>query len=533
MQSSQVPGAGNELNIPNYLRWATRQWPHSPAISDGVKTISYAELDHRADLLCQFLAGQGVEKGDRVGTLSSNRSEYGELIFGITRIGALAVPFNYRLSSRELAYQFDDCNPSIVFVEHEYLELAEAAAASADHAPTLIVIDPLDGSDYLSAVEIGFPVDKLPKVDASDPCFILYTSGTTGDPKGAVGTHQAFCHQAMARIIAQSIPVGTSSVWLSALQLFHLGALVSLIPSVMTGGHFITVSQAVKEPRQILGLIEKFKVETCSLIPAQWEGLLAVPGIELADLHIKRVSIGTQASSVDLFQRIGRLVPGVSLFNSFGQTETAGITCSLSGEEAVLHPGSVGRPVLGTDLRIVDEKMNDVADGHAGEIVYQGPGVCQEYWNNPEGTADAWHGGWFHSGDIAQQDEHGRIWILDRKKDMIISGGENIYPAEIEQVLVQHPDVAEVAVVGVSDPRWGETPCALIVPKDINTPPEVVTLVDFVVDNLASYKKPRYYFFINSLPRNATGKIQKMSLRKKAVQLAAEQTEGAAAGRPN
>lgn len=522
MQNTQTPAAGNTPTAPNYLRWSTRQWPDHPAMSDGETTLTYRDVDRRADLVGRILAHRGLGRGHRVGILMSNRAEYAELLFGIARRGAAVVPLNFRLTARELTFQFDDCTPTLVFVERRHAEVARRAAQDAHQAPELVVIDPEDGGSYLEGDVATLPEEPAPEIADSDPFLILYTSGTTGKPKGAVSTHQAFCFQATSRIIAQGIPVGTGSAWLSGLQLFHLGGLASLLPSIMSGGHFITVSQSVKGPAQVLELLQRHGVETCSLIPTQWDGLLAAPGINGADLNLKRVSIGTMASSVDLFERVGRLVPGLSLFNSFGQTETAGITCSLSGDEAVRFPGSVGRPVIGNDVRLVDENMNDVADGQSGEIVYQGPAVCQEYWNNPEGTAEAWRGGWFHSGDIARRDEHGRIWILDRKKDMIISGGENIYPAEIEQVLVQHPSVVDVAVVGLPDPKWGETPCALVVPTDVTAPPEVSALLDHVTSQLASYKKPAHFLFVDDLPRSATGKLQKIQLREWAAQLLTE-----------
>lgn len=522
MQTTQISPAGNALIAPNYLRWSTRQWPDRLAVSDGNRTLTYSDVDYRADLVGRILSHRNIGQGQRVGILLSNRVEYTELVMGIARRGAVVVPLNFRLSVRELTFQLDDCTPSLVFVERRCAEIAERAMQDVAHPVELIVIDPADEEGYLDGAVIELPEKPAPKLSDTDPFLILYTSGTTGKPKGAVSTHQAFCVQATSRIIAQGIPVGTGSAWLSGLQLFHLGGLASLLPSIMSGGHFITVSQNVKGSAQILDLLKTHHVETCSLIPTQWEGLLDEAERDETELSLKRVSIGTMASSVDLFERVGQLVPGMSLFNSFGQTETAGITCSLSGDEAVQFPGSVGRPVIGNDVRLVDDDLNDVADGESGEIVYQGPTVCKEYWNNPEGTAEAWRGGWFHSGDIARRDEHGRIWIVDRKKDMIISGGENIYPAEIEQVMALHPSVAEVAVVGLPHIKWGESPCALVVPTEIGSPPEVSELLEFVTANLATYKKPTNVLFVDHLPRSATGKLQKVPLPARAEELLAE-----------
>lgn len=507
-----------------FLDASARRWPDALAISDGAKSHTFSQLATRSRSVAAQLGALSVRPGDLVGMLMTNRIEFGEALFGISRVGATAAPFNFRLSAKELAFQIMDSGVKVIYLESEFEATAVRALDECDAPPKLIFVDRGTPSYFEETTEPPRTDRAVPSnaVKSGDRFLLLYTSGTTGRPKGAVLTHEAFCLQAYARIIAQAIPFGSGSPWLSGLQLFHLGGLASLIPSVMTGGHLITVGAAVRSPRRILEILEEFQVETCSLIPVQWEAVLSEFGANRVKLNLKRVSIGTMASTVDLFERVGKLGAGISLFNSFGQTETSGITSSLSGDEAIHSPGSVGRPVIGTEVRIVDEVLQDVPQGEVGEIVYRGPSVCREYWNNPQATAEAWEGGWFHSGDLARQDAAGLIWIVGRAKDMIISGGENIYPSEVEFALMEHEAVEECAVVGIPHEKWGETPCAMIVLRVAQESIELDALNAFLLERLASYKRPTQYLFVSQLPKNATGKI----LKFRAAEIALEKLAG-------
>jgi fatty-acyl-CoA synthase len=251
------------------------------------------------------------------------------------------------------------------------------------------------------------------------------------------------------------------------------------------------------------------------MTPAQWQIVCALPDLASQDLsRLRRIWWGAAPASTTLLQAMADAFGEAEIVAAFGQTECSPITCLLHGADALRKIGSVGTPMLNVEVRIVDDGMNDVAPGDVGEIVYLGPLVMKEYWNRPAETAEAFRGGWFHSGDLVRQDEEGYIYVVDRKKDMIISGGENIYSAEVENVLAAHAKVAEVSVVGVPDPKWGETPMAVIVPRDCADPPSDAEIEAHCCEHLAHYKRPRHVVIVDALPRNAGGKVLKNRLRE-------------------
>jgi fatty-acyl-CoA synthase/long-chain acyl-CoA synthetase len=255
-------------------------------------------------------------------------------------------------------------------------------------------------------------------------------------------------------------------------------------------------------------------VSSCFFVPSQWQAICAVPDIAEYDLSaLRRLSWGAAPASTALLRTMIETFPTADVVTAFGQTECSPVTCYLRGEDALRKIGSVGMPMLNVEVRVVDEEMNDVPRGAVGEIVYRGPLVMKEYWNKPEATAEAFAGGWFHSGDLVRQDEDGYYYVVDRKKDMIISGGENIYCAEVENVLAGHPKIADVALVGVPHPRWGEAPLAVIVPADPADPPVGDEVTEFARRHLAGYKCPREIAVVGALPRNAGGKVLKTELR--------------------
>jgi fatty-acyl-CoA synthase/long-chain acyl-CoA synthetase len=261
-------------------------------------------------------------------------------------------------------------------------------------------------------------------------------------------------------------------------------------------------------------LLARERVTTCFFVPSQWQAICAVPGIGDRDLSaLRRISWGAAPASTALLRTMIETFPRAEVVTAFGQTECSPVTCYLRGEDSIRKIGSIGTPMLNVEVRVVDEEMNDVPQGQIGEIVYRGPMVMREYWNKPEATAEAFAGGWFHSGDLVREDEDGYYYVVDRKKDMIISGGENIYCAEVENVLAGHPKIADVALIGIPDPRWGETPLAVLVPADPADPPTAEEVQLFSRTQLASYKCPREIALVAELPRNASGKVLKTELR--------------------
>jgi len=303
-------------------------------------------------------------------------------------------------------------------------------------------------------------------------------------------------------------------VSLSGAPLFHIAGLSGYLMCLLPGGTFVTTRSGGFDPAATVALLADERVTTCFFVPSQWQAICAVPGIAEHDLSaLRRISWGAAPASTALLRTMMTTFPQAEVLTAFGQTECSPVTCYLRGEDSVRKIGSIGTPMLNVEVRVVDDEMNDVAQGEIGEIVYRGPLVMKEYWNKPEETAAAFAGGWFHSGDLVREDEDGYYYVVDRKKDMIISGGENIYCAEVENVLAGHPKIADVALIGIPDPRWGETPLAVLVPVDPADPPTTEDVQRFCRENLAGYKCPRAVAVVAELPRNASGKVLKTELR--------------------
>jgi acyl-CoA synthetase (AMP-forming)/AMP-acid ligase II len=439
------------------------------------------------------------------------------------------VPLNHRLAEAEIRYLLADCGARVLVCDQDRLDVALAAIAGAELPPELFVVAEgmpssaaeapgvVAGWEAALLVTAGPPPLTTATVQAwepTQPALIMYTSGTTGRPKGAVLTYLNLLMQTLTR--ARNTRQGIADdVVLLASPLFHIAGLGALIPSLLLGHTVVLAAEGSFDPAATLDLIEAQGVTTVFLVPTQWQALCEQADIAGRDLKLRYISWGASPALPSTLEAMAGAFPDVPMVATFGQTEMSPITCALSGEEAVRKLGSVGRPVATVDIRIVDEQMNDVGPGQVGEIVYRGPGMMSGYWNNAEATAESLHGGWFHSGDLVRSDEEGFVYVVDRKKDMIISGGENIYSAEVEDVIQSHPKVRDVAVVGVPHPVWVETPAAIIVAADPADPPTSVEIVDWVRSRLASYKKPTIVEMVDALPRNAAGKVLKRALRER------------------
>jgi fatty-acyl-CoA synthase/long-chain acyl-CoA synthetase len=307
--------------------------------------------------------------------------------------------------------------------------------------------------------------------------------------------------------------------------LFHIAGLAGSLPPLLLGGTNVITRSGGFDPVATLDLIERERITGIFLVPAMWAAIVAVPGIAERDLScLRRISWGAAPASTTLLRTMIDTFPQAEVTTAFGQTECSPVTCILRGEDSVRKIGSVGTPMLGVEVRVVDESMNDVPRGEVGEIVYRSPMVMKEYWNKPEETAEAFAGGWFHSGDLVREDEDGYLYVVDRVKDMIISGGENIYCAEVENALAAHPGIAEVALIGVPDPRWGETPLAVVVARDPAAAPTEAEIEAFAREHLAAYKRPRHVRWVDALPRNPGGKVVKKILRERFAGVADELT---------
>ncbi len=522
--------AARRMSHGEQLARQARKTPGAIAFKFEDEVLTFAELDHRVTRLAQALRQRGVKQGDRLAVLMTNRLAVVESYLAGCRLGAVVVPVNFRLAADEVVYIIEDAGAAALIVDAGLAGLAgtvraRLAGPGRGAVGTLRACLVTDGAEseagpgaeaYGSALSEASDEPLMIDVAETDPAFLMYTSGTTGRPKGAVLSHFNLVMNTFNMMLTMGI-TGDDEVWLSGLPLFHIGGLNGILPYLMTGGTSIILPSGQFDPAQVVNLLEAERVTGCYFVPTQWQAICAVPGINQRDLRLRRLSWGASVAPPSVLQSMADTFPGIPNYNAFGQTEMSSVTCVLKGEDAVRKMGSVGTPVVNVEARLVDEAMADVAPGDVGEIVYRGPTVLQQYWENPEATADAFTGGWFHSGDLCRMDDEGFIYVVDRKKDMIISGGENIYCAEVEAVIDSHPKVREVALIGIPHDRWVETPRAVIVPADPAQPPTEEEIIEFTKERMASYKKPTSVVIVSELPRNASGKVLKTALRQTAA----------------
>jgi fatty-acyl-CoA synthase len=462
----------------------------------GDERRTHAALHDRAARLGAALAAGGVRPGGRVALLLHNGLEFPEALLACHRIGACAVPINFRLTADEVAYILEDSRATALI-----------AGIRPDGLPRLSF--ELDAGPAYEAAITG--CDPAPQVDLQedDPALLCYTSGTTGRPKGAILSHGNLVAATLSWI--HEMRAGDDDVWLSGQPLFHIGGINGLLPFLALGATSILTPTTGFDPALVVRLIERHAVTMCIFVPTQWD-VVCAGASEMNRERLRVAMWGASPATRETLELMARTFPHADIVSAYGQTEMSGATTLLKGSDAMRKIGSVGLPMRDVELRVVDELLRDVAPGEIGEIVYRGPMVMKGYLGLPDATEDAFAGGWFHSGDLATRDEEGYLRLVDRKKDMIVSGGENVYPAEIERVLHDHPAVAQVAVIGVPHPRWVETPVAFVVPAD-GYMPEEPELVAHCRQRLAGYKKPSAFYFVDALPRNAAGKVAKHELR--------------------
>ncbi|CMS05451.1 fatty-acid--CoA ligase FadD5 [Mycobacterium tuberculosis] len=511
--AQQQPYLARRQNWVNQLERHAMMQPDAPALRFVGNTMTWADLRRRVAALAGALSGRGVGFGDRVMILMLNRTEFVESVLAANMIGAIAVPLNFRLTPTEIAVLVEDCVAHVMLTE---AALAPVAIGVRNIQPLLSVIVVAGGSsqdsvfgyeDLLNeAGDVHEPVD----IPNDSPALIMYTSGTTGRPKGAVLTHANLTGQAMTALYTSGANIN-SDVGFVGVPLFHIAGIGNMLTGLLLGLPTVIYPLGAFDPGQLLDVLEAEKVTGIFLVPAQWQAVCTEQQARPRDLRLRVLSWGAAPAPDALLRQMSATFPETQILAAFGQTEMSPVTCMLLGEDAIAKRGSVGRVIPTVAARVVDQNMNDVPVGEVGEIVYRAPTLMSCYWNNPEATAEAFAGGWFHSGDLVCMDSDGYVWVVDRKKDMIISGGENIYCAELENVLASHPDIAEVAVIGRADEKWGEVPIA--VAAVTNDDLRIEDLGEFLTDRLARYKHPKALEIVDALPRNPAGKVLKTELR--------------------
>lgn len=505
--------------MPGDMNWfavlahhATRAPDRAITVSGG-ETTTYGEMAARATALAGGLSGRGVGRGDVVALLSYNRPEFLETIFAANRLGAIAMPINWRLAAPEVRYILEHSAAQALVCDPALLELADEATKGIESTLARVCVAPEAPDGWTALADLRIDPPNVPPVEAAadDVHRLMYTSGTTGRPKGVMITHANLAWKNLAHLVEFGFT--SADLGLACGPLYHVGALDLTTTTLIAAGATIILHRSF-DAAAVADELERSRVTTVWLAPAMVNALMALPDIEQRDLSSVRVIInGGEKMPIPLIERLQRTFPSAWFADAYGLTETVSGDTFLDRDSIVTKLGSVGRPCLYLELDIWDDQGRPVPTGERGEIVMRGPKVFKGYWRDPDATATAFAGGWFHTGDIGARDEDGYLYIVDRLKDMIVSGGENIAGSEVERVLYEHESVLEAAVAGRPDDRWGEVPVAFVVLRQDAT----VTadeLLDHCRDRLARFKVPKDIAFLDALPRNPSGKVLKRELRR-------------------
>jgi acyl-CoA synthetase (AMP-forming)/AMP-acid ligase II len=486
--------------------------PHRPMTVFEGETTTYREMADRALALAGGLREHGVDPGAVVGLLSYNRPELLEALFAVNALGATAMPINYRLAAPEVRYILEHAEARALVADPALVDLADAAVDGLDRAPFRVAVaDPApDGWAALADLRTTATAVTPVPAAADDVHRLMYTSGTTGRPKGVMLTHANLAWKNLAHLV--EFGYTADDVGLACGPLYHVGALDLTTTSLIAAGATTIIHRAF-DAAEVVAELERSRVTTVWLAPAMVNAIMALPDLDRRDLSSVRLIInGGEKMPIPLIERIQATFPSAWFADAYGLTETVSGDTFLDRDSLVTKLGSVGHPCLHLDLDIWDGEGRPVGPGERGEIVLRGPKVFKGYWKDPDATAAAFAGGWFHTGDIGVRDEDGYLFIVDRLKDMIVSGGENIAGSEVERVLYEHDAVLEVAVVGRPDERWGEVPVAHVVLRPDATA-TAEDLVEHCRGQLAGFKVPKAVLFLDALPRNPSGKVLKRDLR--------------------
>ncbi|HEU5294232.1 MAG TPA: acyl-CoA synthetase [Burkholderiaceae bacterium] len=504
--------------LADLLRRTARRHPHKRAIACGDVAWTYAEFDALVSRLAAGLHAHGIVKSTHVGVLSRNSHAFAALRFALARLGAVLVPINFMLKAAEVAYILRHAGVRTLAIDEGLTDLGRDAARLDTQLERFIALpgetsrEP-QGADLVSFATLAATRAETPPVEltASDLAQIVYTSGTESLPKGAMLSHEAVIWQYTSCIVDGEMTA--DDLMLHSLPLYHCAQLdVFLGPAVYLG--CTNVITGVPSAENLLPLLQRHRITSFFAPPTVWISLLRSPLFDKTDLSaLKKGYYGASIMPVEVMREIQRRLPQVRLWNFYGQTEIAPLATVLKPDDQLRKPGSAGRPALNVETRVVDDAMRDVRVGDVGEIVHRSPQLLTGYYNDPERTAAAFEGGWFHSGDLAIVDDEGYISVVDRKKDMIKTGGENVASREVEEAIYGLTQVSEVAVIGLPHPRWVEAVTAVIVRKQGQSLSEQ-DVVDFCSRKLGGFKVPKGVVFVDALPKNPSGKLLKRELRK-------------------
>lgn len=488
--------------------------PEKMAVYDVLpeKRFTFTELNNRANRCCSALHSAGLQSGDRVALLVHNSHEFIECFFGPAKSGIVLMPLNLRLTAEELAFIIDDGGAKAVIFNSDFAPIVEQLRKMAEintmvkHWICIGEEKPDFAQGYEALLSAASTAEPEEKAGEDDNLFIMYTSGTTGKPKGVVHTHKTVFWALLT--LSNTAEIHLTDKYMVLLPLFHVGALTPMICSVYKGNTLVILRNF--DPHKVWSLIESEQVTTTLAVPAMLSFMLQVPDFQRFDWSSLR-SITSGAAPLPVTTINAYMELGIEVHQVYGMTETCGPACLIGPDDARHKIGSTGKSFFHTQVRIADTDGRILPPGEPGEIQVRGPHNMKEYWNRPEATAETIVDGWLHTGDIAVMDKEGFVTIQDRIKDMIISGGENVYPAEVENVLLSHPAISDAAVIGQDSAKWGESPLAIIV----CTEPELTEaqVIEYCDGKLARFKLPKDVKFVEEIPRNPSGKILKRVLR--------------------
>lgn len=487
------------LTVGEALRSAARRYRDKTALVFGAETMTFTEVDRRADRFAQALLAAGLRPGDRVALLLPNGLQMAEAYFGTARAGVVAVPLNTRWAPAEIAFALADAEPRLVIADGDW------AAALPDGTPVVTAAEWARRVDAAPAEDPGITVGE------TDPCVIMYTSGTTGKPKGAVRTHRS--NVMVALILVSELGLSADDVGMALLPMFHVNSMWFVTLSLAIGATCVIYPHRTFHPGHVIEELNRRQVTYSMFVPSMLTFLAdAVERGALDPTHLRVAMTSSAPLDASLRDRLLRLFPRAGLYDIYGATEYGGVTVIRHRPGGAL--GTVGWPVLGQRIRIVDEQGRDVPPGAVGEVYVEGPTLMSEYWRRPEETAAAFRDGFLTVGDMGYLDEAGRLVLVDRKQDRIIVAGENVYPTEVENVLLSHPAVALAAVVGIPDARRGEAVVAVVVPREGGTV-DVGALEALCRERLADYKRPRTIAVWPELPLGPAGKVVRRVVRER------------------
>ncbi len=513
------------MNTTDFLNIAMSICPSKVAVVFEGKRCTFSQLNDRANSLANALANLGVEKGNRVAMLQVNCTHCVEVYFAAAKLGAIYVPLNFRAKGDELAYMLGSAEANTLFVGERYIELINSISAALTSVKNLISIDSRhDGMLYYEDLIASAPAEEvMTDINDDDTTILMYTAGTTGFPKGVMLSHNSFAIYVLENVTPADTELEEKNIL--TVPLYHVAGIQAVMAAIY-GGRTLVIERQF-EPKVWMELVETEKVDRAMMVPTMLKQLIDHPDFDKYDLSsLKVITYGAAPMTLEVIKKAVDVFPGVSFINAFGQTETASTITTLSPEDHVIKGNeeerekklkrlsSIGKPMSDVEMKIVDEQGNELLPGQVGEIVARGPRVMTGYWKDEEKTEKTIDKeGWVHTGDMGYMDEDGYFFLAGRATDMIIRGGENISPEEVEAVLHTYPKIEEAAVIGVPDDEWGEQPRAMVVLKqgETATPEEIM---EYCRARMSSFKRPRSVVFIDSLPRNPMGKVIKMVLRQ-------------------